>query len=1265
MPKTKLIGIFRDKVPVNESTPSDPDHISGICKKAGLTVKFLNAQELADPEILNAGSIDILILPYGSSFPAEAVDNLKKFLKKGGSFISTGGYVFDNFYSAATGKAEGGNLIENPGFEEGLDGWQISKPPDVNIDQDLAIKHGGKASLIFEVPDEVPAGWFGPSIRLEIGDGIKAGDVLRAAIFIKTKDVRDAAGVYLAFNFFKSSGERITWDQSGALTGTNDWTEMQLLSRPIPAGTAYLTFNPLLYGHGVAWFDDVKIEKSAPGLNTRFGKAEDALGITAEQIPVFDAAFKLENAVVLRSEPDQFVIDKGIEMSGNFTGYAATAMISQDNNAVFPMTARRWVPLVTCFDKYGRSRGTAGALVYNYKGTYKNSCWAYFGINNTDIFEPLKPLSSQSGKILADIIKAMRQRTFLCDLGSGFACYRQGEDVEINVKAVNQGSESQKLQVKMQISNCKMQNVYEETEEETLEAGRSTNLTFTWKGGKFDSDLYNIKVTLYSGNKTIDAMESGFTVWDENIIKNGIPVTMENNYFRVGEKPFFVCGTNYTGVVFVSNAENPWVLEQDFRKMQDSGLTCIRVLHFGIKNFFPDFLKPKEKVMRRLDALVQLCQKHKVTLLQTVHDWLEVNVSDKDLNAQKEFCRMLSERYKGVPGIRWDIQNEPSWSSYDPRPTPDINREYNTFLAEKYTTAENWQEKWGDEAKGEFGSLKFDAKCGQNWDNIKAYDLRLFRRRLFQRWIDGNFQGLTASRRYNIDVSGAEAYDQVLWENIDATAIHFYDSWKDFPQRLKYADQRYRGIPFGDEEFGQKVHPAWGGSGPATPKVFPPAIDHFLALGHYTLGLGGYGLLNWDWKDMQECLFLWGLNFNDRLVSKPTLTAFRNMSLLFRTLQPVYEAPEVYFVIPDSHRLGAKAEIIERVILNGLKLLISTHLDFGVINEFNLSRLPKTAKVLMYPVPFCPEDTAYSLVRDFVKKGGTLYVSGDISFDDRRRRTRTQRLSELCGVEFQEENYQNISYSTGSAEQVSGAGLVSYQGYPCIKVKPKTARNLGGSVIFENKLGSGRVLYVTDPYELHARENSLYKFFLKWAGVQRNEITPDNPKIHFFRVPLTDGGTAYVMMNADEATQDISFKHGDINLAMTLGRYKSGLVAIAKDGKIFALETSGKIKAGNDIIADFTGQGMAFSLDSEDIRSSSAVVLMPVQAGKFSLKCKENLTVEFGEVRSGKWQVFNVAAGLVPALSISPDQTDCHFLFCAGSEQAKWRAAFEKFVNLE
>lgn len=1281
--KERIIGIFKDRVPVSESKHSDPDYFNEILKKAGLATKFLKGEDLADPGILNSDNIEILILPYGSSFPAEATANLKKYLKSGGSFFSTGGYVFDNLYSLATEKA-GGNFIENPGFEEGLDCWQVSKPEGVRIDRDSGIKYEGRFSLIFDVPDDIQIGWFGPTQKLEIGEDIKVGDVLKATVFVKTKDVHDGAGAYIAFNFYRENGERITWDQSGVLIGTNDWTEIQLLSRQIPAGTSWIIFNLLLYGHGTAWFDSVKVERSAPGLNTKNGKAGDRLEILSDQIPVFDGGYRFENVVSVSSSPDQFVLDKDISFSGNFSGFGASAMTSTNNDAVFPDTGRRWISLLTGYDRYKRKKATAGALVYNYKGPYKGSAWAYFGINNEDIFNPQSAQKKAQEKIILNVIEAMRRKTFLHDLATNYGCYKQGEEVEIGIKATNQGYEKQAVKINLQVMEFQNNRVvFEETQSAVLEPGESGNYTFVWKDRKFNSDLYRIKAILFTGEKPIDVMETGFAVWNEDVLKNGLEVKWNGPYFTVQEKPFFVCGSNYCGCVFSSQRENPLVLEQDFQQMQDYGLTTLRLLHFGVPGYIPNLAKPSEKILRRLDAMLQIAQKHRVVILQTAHDWLEVALSDRDLEKQYEFGKILSERYKNVPGIRWDIQNEPSWSSYAPGPIPDINREWNAFLFERYGSEEKWKDAWQDQASGKFGSLRFDAKCGQNWDNVKAYDLKLFRMRLFRRWIDTNFRGLTQSRRYYVDVSGAEGCDQILWDNVDCMAIHFYDSWQVFPERLKYVDQRFRNTGFGVEEFGQKVHPAWGGSHPATPKTFPPAIDHFLALGHYTLGLGGYGLMNWDWKDMEGCIFPWGVNFPCDLVPKPTLVAFRNMSLLFRNLQPVYAEPELYFVIPDSHRLGAKAQNIEQAILNGLRFLIDCHIDFGVINEFNLSKLPGSAKVLIYPIPFCPDDTAYNCVRDFVKNGGILYISGDISYDELRRRTRTKRLEELCGVEFVEENYPDIGYSISSnAQEIGGSGLNTYTGYPCIKVKPKTARELRGSngVIFVNSLAGGsttstgaKVFYTTDPYELHARGNNLYKFFLNWAGMKRNEISPDNPKIHFFKVPLMDG-VCYVMFNADgtKESQEISFRHGNTDFSITLGKFKPGLVAITNKGKIRALETSGKIKAGNEVIADFTGLGMAFSLDNEDIRSSSAIVFMPIQAGRFALKCREDLSAEIGEVRSGRWQTYEnigaiygtVAAGLQPALSISPDQTDCHFLLCPESERARCRQELEEFVAL-
>src|SRR5208337_2065358 len=136
----------------------------------------------------------------------------------------------------------------------------------------------------------------------------------------------------------------------------------------------------------------------------------------------------------------------------------------------------------------------------------------------------------------------------------------------------------------------------------------------------------------------------------------------------------------------------------------------------------------------------------------------------------------------------------------------------------------------------------------------------------------------------------------------------------------------------------------------------------------------------------------------------------------------------------------------------------------------HLEELPSTCKVLIYPLPFCPDDAVIERLLTFVEGGGTLYVSGDISYDPERKRTRTERLGKLLGVEFLKENYSNIQFEGNKARiRISQPffNFKDYEGYPCIQVRPLTAEIIaqtsdGQPVILTGKVGSGRVFYSTD-----------------------------------------------------------------------------------------------------------------------------------------------------------------------------------------------------------
>ena len=121
------------------------------------------------------------------------------------------------------------------------------------------------------------------------------------------------------------------------------------------------------------------------------------------------------------------------------------------------------------------------------------------------------------------------------------------------------------------------------------------------------------------------------------------------------------------------------------------------------------------------------------------------------------------------------------------------------------------------------------------------------------------------------------------------------------------------------------------------------------------------------------------------------------MGALLRCIRPRYQPAPVYFVIPTAHRYGMSKAAVESAMARSLRALIALHVDFGTIAEETLHTLPPTAKALVWPLPFCPDDATYAAVRDFVRRGGALTCRETSPTIHLCRRTRTERLDELCG----------------------------------------------------------------------------------------------------------------------------------------------------------------------------------------------------------------------------------------------------------------------------
>ena len=86
------------------------------------------------------------------------------------------------------------------------------------------------------------------------------------------------------------------------------------------------------------------------------------------------------------------------------------------------------------------------------------------------------------------------------------------------------------------------------------------------------------------GDTIFERYTSGLSVRDSALLLSGEPLGAGRDYFRLGEKPYLMVGTNYfstdpytAGIFYGSSlGGNAWVWERDFAEMERQGLTAVR-----------------------------------------------------------------------------------------------------------------------------------------------------------------------------------------------------------------------------------------------------------------------------------------------------------------------------------------------------------------------------------------------------------------------------------------------------------------------------------------------------------------------------------------------------------------------------------------------------------------------------------------------------------------------------------------------------------------
>ncbi|MFA0760491.1 MAG: hypothetical protein HZLCBSQH_000585 [Candidatus Fervidibacterota bacterium] len=1188
-----VIGIWTSASVPKRAGHADPQQLARLLRRNGFSVRLLSTADLSSPETLSPEKFALVILPYGAHFPTEAVDNFRRYLKAGGRFVSLGGYTFDE--TRDMGHGAGGR-------------WEWEKVAHEKVQVEFS-----RNRIRIVVPDDVPVDWH--RVRVFVPLRVDWRYLLTGKV--RTDGIRDGYGAYLAADYYDANGNRITFQQTQILRRTDGWRELGVVLR-IPENAATVAINAIVHGHGAAEFTDFSVK---PVVNARWGDARDWMHLDPEQFAIFDPSFRIDGATVLergagRETRDEVVLG----MKEPMKGYAAVGLIGS-NNPVNPQAWARLVPVSVARDKFGCYLGPAFSVVHHFAGPYAGSTWAFCGMESHDLTKFPK-----FRQVLAQVIRRMLHGVYLHSLRPSFWTYRKGETASVSVKVRNDGVAPQTVTVRMEVAPMpeplgmdKPVAIGEKTV--TLSPREQMTVMMQWRIPQNAAPLYAVRAWLggslalpktASASTPLDEIWSGFCVWDESLLRNATPIAWRNNALCEWDEskktwqPKLWLGTNQTGVLFAPEAtwENPLQWELEFALMLKMGLKILRVLH--ISHFAGDLEKPTETFWRRYDALVLMTHRHGLVLMPTLHDWMGVSVSDETLRKQCAFVRQVGARYKDAPRILWDIENE-AWVEF--RDHPSLHRLFNEWLGNRYGSDEKLQRAWGENVK--LGKVRYAEHKPRGWDDLKFRDIQHFRRWLIERWVKANVQALRESGAKQpvtdeIDwkVCG-DHYEAARW--LDFANLHYYGdrSPNAIATYLKFHDRsaRRQGLAVG--EFGARNHPSFrfGGWGYAPTEE---VVRHFANVPLLTFGLQGTMVLNWDWKDMEACIFPWGLMHQHGIyavardmghgtrekrdagrgtqgarrgrkvweVEAALKVAGKTFAAIAKFLEQAefkaYEPRKVAVVIPDEHLLGAEGEFgfsgtgprgrISAAVYRAIEAMLRLKVHFRIVREWEITAGDRSFDyaVAVFPIPFVWRDDTFAAVKRFVADGGIAIITGDFTFDPDRKRTKTKRLKELLGFSSVDGIPSPFALATTPFIRCltvdEALAVTGWQAKPCVRMKGDgvgqalAVTERGEPVIVARRLGKGLAVFCADAPELRDIEETvrLYGALLRWVGVK----VAGKESL----MALGDGRSVFVAANPSERFEAMEINADGKRLRFTVPPQGTAMVAVKgeEQGAIFA-----------------------------------------------------------------------------------------------------------------
>ncbi len=700
--------------------------------------------------------------------------------------------------------------------------------------------------------------------------------------------------------------------------------------------------------------------------------------------------------------------------------------------------------------------------------------------------------------------------------------------------------------------------------------------------------FYTVRATYSIHGKPLAYYANGFFVQEVSALETGPKLAVDGSFLSLGGKPFFPVGTNYfttenNGWDF-AGPRNALVWQHDFANMKRHGVTFVRTGVWMPNNSLvePSTGGANRRFLRNVEAFLAAAQQHHIVVNfnffsatprhPIVYPGMKHSTAPppnpyldpSSVRMEQSYVLSIVRRFAKVPWLCYDLINEPSFSNplvvYSgnvPNGDPIERRDWDLWLRTRYVTLQKLAEAWSVPANtlGSFSRIPLPTRADMTWtrygnpNEVRALDYNLFAQDEFSHWTHSMVEAIrsTGSRQL-IDVGQDEGgvTNRVLNQFFATSGVSFtvnHTYWQDNALLWDSVVAKYPGMPNFTGETGYQPVDAPNGAWRYDEFTGQGLEDRKWALG---FAAGSSGALQWDWA--RDPYF--GMERSDGSY-KVWMDMMRDLGRFAKEAEPYATGltlPQVAIVLPQSYQMSVYNPQAIHAQQTAVRVLYNyDRAPAYAVGEYQIQMLGHP-KLIILPSPYGLTQPAWQALKEHVREGAVLLISGPFSANAHLNPT---RYANSVGLD-----YKTVPLELRNQQfQWAGKTLpLVYAGDTTTILSQAELPN--GKDWREVALGKGKILFSALPLELNDRLHTVaavYRYALHAAGV-RPEFTTTitNPGI-LICPTLLPKATLYVLTSETNTTQvEFTDHRSGMTFTGTLQPGRAALLLVGANGKLLA-----------------------------------------------------------------------------------------------------------------